>query len=320
LVKRLASHGHRILNIDKITYAANPIANQELLNGSQYELVIADICDRKTLTNAFERFRPDWVVHLAAESHVDRSILDPAAFIQTNIIGTYQLLETATAYWSKLDSEKSDRFRFVHVSTDEVFGSLGADGQFTESSPYDPHSPYSASKAASDHLVRAWRITYGLPAIVSNCCNNFGPHQYPEKLIPVVINRALGNESIPVYGNGQNVRDWIYVDDHCRALEMILERGDCRNDYVIGAGHELQNIQLVGLLCDLLDEMQPRLDSRSYREQIAFVADRPGHDFRYAVDASKIKQELGWTPETDFRAAMAHTVGWYVSHYASSHA
>jgi dTDP-glucose 4,6-dehydratase len=259
-------------------------------------------------------FQPQAIMHLAAESHVDRSIDGPMAFIQTNVVGTAVLLQAAREYWQGLPPAAREQFRFLHVSTDEVYGSLGAEGQFKETTPYDPHSPYSASKAASDHLARAWYHTYGLPVMVTNCSNNYGPYQFPEKLIPVVILKALRGEAIPVYGRGENVRDWLYVLDHAEALLTVLQKGRPGETYNIGGNNEMRNLDLVKLLCRLLDEMRPRAAGGSYAQQITFVADRPGHDLRYAIDASKIRQELGWTPRQDRESGFRQTVRWYLDH------
>jgi dTDP-glucose 4,6-dehydratase len=261
---------------------------------------------------AFSDFKPDCVMHLAAESHVDRSIDCPAAFIQTNIVGTYSLLEASRRYYSSLTGINKDRFRFLHVSTDEVYGSLGETGYFKESTPYDPHSPYSASKASSDHLARAWLDTYNLPVLVTNCSNNYGPYQFPEKLIPVVLLRALRGDSIPVYGNGENIRDWLYVVDHAEALLAVVTKGRVGETYNIGGSNERRNIDLVRLLCSILDSKVPRRDGRTYQDQITFVADRPGHDQRYAIDASKIRNELGWVPKQDHISGFQKTVAWYL--------
>ncbi len=303
---------HTVLNVDALTYAGNRHSLDDLEKNPRYRFAQADICDAAALGRLFADFQPDWVMHLAAESHVDRSIDGPGAFIQTNIVGTYTLLQAARAYFEKLTGAEKDRFRFLHVSTDEVYGSLGATGLFTETTPYDPHSPYSASKASSDHLARAWADTYKLPVLVTNCSNNYGPYQFPEKLIPLVIARALAGEPLPVYGDGSNVRDWLYVKDHCAAIRAVLERGRVGEVYNIGGNNERQNIDLVRLLCGLLDELRPRADGKKYADQITFVTDRPGHDLRYAIDASKIKRELGWTPKQDHTSGFRQTVQWYL--------
>jgi dTDP-glucose 4,6-dehydratase len=262
----------------------------------------------------FETYAPDAVMHLAAESHVDRSIDGPAAFVETNILGTYTLLEAARAYWDDLDGAKKEDFRFLNVSTDEVYGELGEEGHFREGTPYDPSSPYSASKASADHLVRAWHRTYGLPVLVTNCSNNYGPYQYPEKLIPVVILKAVDHEPIPVYGTGENVRDWLYVDDHVRALVDVLEAGSVGETYVVGGRAERQNLEVVHTICDILDDIRPSEEVDSYRDLITFVDDRPGHDWRYAIDPSKIEDDLGWTPQESFESGIEATVRWYLEH------
>ncbi|GAB5560403.1 MAG: dTDP-glucose 4,6-dehydratase [Synoicihabitans sp.] len=308
----LDSPTHKVLNIDKLTYAGNPHSLEDLANNPRYAFQQIDICDSEAVTDAFGTFQPDWVMHLAAESHVDRSIDGPGEFIQTNVVGTFTLLQAARAHFESLSPDKRKTFRFLHVSTDEVYGSLGAEGLFSETTPYDPHSPYSASKASSDHLARAWADTYGLPVLVTNCSNNYGPYQFPEKLIPVVILKALRGESIPVYGKGENIRDWLYVGDHAEALHRVISAGKIGETYNIGGNNERQNIDLVRVLCGLLDELRPREDGLSYAEQITFVTDRPGHDLRYAIDATKIKNELGWSPRQDHSSGFRKTVQWYL--------
>lgn len=303
---------HSILNIDALTYAGNEQSLDDLADHPSYNFEQVDICNASVLSKVFVDFQPDWVMHLAAESHVDRSIDGPSAFIQTNIIGTFNMLQSARAHFEQLKGNAKSNFRFLHVSTDEVYGSLGDEGLFSEITPYDPHSPYSASKAASDHLARAWADTYGLPVLVTNCSNNYGPYQFPEKLIPVVIIKALNGESIPVYGKGENIRDWLYVGDHADALYTVVSRGKVGETYNIGGYNERTNLDLVHLLCELLDELQPRSDSKSYAEQITFVTDRPGHDLRYAIDATKIKSELGWIPKQDHTSGFRKTVQWYL--------
>jgi len=300
-----------VLNVDALTYAANPASLAGVEGDGRYGFARVDICDGAALRRLFEAFRPDAVMHLAAESHVDRSIDGPGTFIQTNIVGTYQLLEAARAYWLGLDAAGRAGFRFHHVSTDEVFGSLGAEGLFHETTPYSPNSPYSASKASSDHLVRAWRETYGLPVVVTNCSNNYGPCQFPEKLIPLMILKGLGGEPMPVYGNGRNVRDWLYVEDHARALRLVLERGRLGESYNIGGWCERANLTVVESICALLDEFHP--EGAPHRRLIAFVADRPGHDLRYAMDANKIAAELGWRPSETFESGLRKTVAWYLA-------
>ena len=313
LVRQLVlERGHEVLTVDALTYAGCAASLADVEGHPRHRFERADICDAEVMRRCFEQFAPDWVMHLAAESHVDRSIDGPGEFIQTNIVGTFTLLQAARAHFGRLTGEARERFRFLHVSTDEVFGSLGAEGRFSEATAYDPRSPYSASKAASDHLVRAWGHTYGLPVLVTNCSNNYGPYQFPEKLIPVVILNALRGDPIPVYGRGENVRDWLYVGDHADALHAVAERGRTGETYAIGGDNELRNIDLVRLLCGLLDELRPRADGRSYAEQIAFVADRPGHDLRYAIDATKIRTELGWAPRERGAEGLRRTVRWYL--------
>lgn len=303
---------HTVLNIDALTYAGNPHSLSDLQDNPRYQFSQTDICDSDALNKVFSDFKPDWVMHLAAESHVDRSIDGPGAFVQTNVIGTFNMLQAARAHFESLEPSAKDNFRFLHVSTDEVYGSLGETGLFSESTPYDPHSPYSASKAASDHLARAWADTYKLPVLVTNCSNNYGPYQFPEKLIPVVILKALRGEPIPVYGKGENIRDWLYVGDHADALYTVISKGKIGETYNIGGYNERKNIDLVKLLCELLDELKPKADGKRYADQISFVTDRPGHDLRYAIDASKIKQELGWAPKQDHTSGFRKTVQWYL--------
>jgi dTDP-glucose 4,6-dehydratase len=312
LVRSLVAQGHEVLNFDKLTYAGNQRSLQDLVGNPRHRLCIADLCDSAAITNAVQQFRPDWMLHLAAESHVDRSIDAPGQFIQTNIVGTYNLLQAARNHWQQLDESNKNNFRLLHVSTDEVYGSLGPQGFFTEHTAYDPHSPYSASKAASDHLARAWQDTFGLPVLITNCSNNYGPFQFPEKLIPVVVLKCLRGEPIPVYGNGENIRDWLYVEDHCEALISVVSRGRVGQTYNIGGNNEVKNIDLVKRLCQILDVARPRKDGRSYSEQITFVPDRPGHDQRYAIDASKIKQELDWSPKQNHLSGFEKTVAWYL--------
>ncbi|MCX6937232.1 MAG: dTDP-glucose 4,6-dehydratase [Verrucomicrobia bacterium] len=312
----VTSHSHEVLNVDLLTYAGNKHSLADIQTHPSYRFAQADICDSSVMQKLFTEFQPDWVMHLAAESHVDRSIDGPGAFIQTNITGTFTLLQAARAHYEKLNGAARDRFRFLHVSTDEVYGTLGATGLFTEETPYDPHSPYSASKAASDHLARAWADTYGLPVLVTNCSNNYGPYQFPEKLIPVVILKALRGDPIPVYGKGENIRDWLYVGDHAEALHTVIAKGRIGQTYNIGGNNERQNIDLVRLLCGLLDELRPRTDGKPYSDQITFVKDRPGHDLRYAIDATKIKTELGWTPKQDHTSGFRKTVQWYLDNEA----
>jgi dTDP-glucose 4,6-dehydratase len=313
LVRHLvANTEHHVLNVDKLTYAGDLRSLSSVADCSRYAFLEADICDRGAMHRAFDSFRPDAVVHLAAESHVDRSIDGPAAFIQTNVVGTFVLLSEALEYWRALDGGARERFRFHHVSTDEVFGSLAADGQFTEASPYTPRSPYSASKASSDHLVQAWRHTYGLPVVLTNCSNNYGPFHFPEKFIPLMIIKGITGEPLPVYGDGLNVRDWLYVEDHARALNRVFEAGEPGETYVIGGRCELTNLEVVRQICDSLDRMHPRADARSHRQQITYVADRPGHDRRYAIDPSKIETQLGWAALLTFETGIEATIRWYL--------
>ena len=312
----IAESDWRIVNIDKLTYAGNLESLADLVDPARHVFSRSDICDRAALDALFLEHRPAGVIHLAAESHVDRSIHGPGDFIETNISGTYTLLEAARAWWSPLDAAAKAGFRFHHVSTDEVFGSLGETGLFVETSPYQPNSPYSASKAASDHLVRAWHHTYGLPTVITNCSNNYGPCQFPEKLIPLMIHNAVSDKPLPIYGKGDNVRDWLYVDDHARALRLVFERGTPGETYNIGGHNEKTNLEVVDTLCALLDELKPRHDGRGYREQKITVADRPGHDKRYAIDATKIERELGWMPQESFESGMRKTVQWYLENPA----
>lgn len=301
-----------IINLDKLTYAGNLESLTGIEQNPRYHFVQADICDASTVTQIFEQFQPDAIMHLAAESHVDRSIDGPAEFIQTNIIGTYTLLEAARQYWQSLTNQRKDQFRFHHISTDEVYGSLGATGLFTETMPYQPNSPYSASKASSDHLVRAWHHTFNLPVITTNCSNNYGPYQFPEKLIPVIIINALAGNPLPIYGKGENIRDWLYVDDHARALWQVLQRGKLGETYNIGGHNEQKNLDVVYMICDILDELLPNSPYKPHKQLITFVTDRPGHDQRYAIDADKIQQELGWSPQETFASGLRKTVQWYL--------
>ena len=301
--------------VDKLTYAGNLESLEPVADSPRFRFEQVDICDRESLTEIFNSFQPDYVMHLAAESHVDRSIDGPGIFIQTNVVGTYTLLEAARNYFMQLSGEKKEKFRFHHISTDEVYGDLeGPENLFTENTPYAPSSPYSASKASSDHLVRAWKRTFGLPAIVTNCSNNYGPYHFPEKLIPHIILNALENRELPVYGQGLQIRDWLYVEDHAKALYTVVTRGVPGETYNIGGHNEWKNIDVVKKICSLLDELQPRQDKKSYAEQIVFVKDRPGHDLRYAIDAGKIRRELGWVPEETFETGLRKTVLWYLEH------
>jgi dTDP-glucose 4,6-dehydratase len=317
VLSTIAATGEAIVTLDKLTYAGN-LGNLASLSGdARHTFVKGDICDRALVRSLLQTHRPRAIVHFAAESHVDRSIEGPAEFVQTNVFGTFSLLEEARAHWEKLAGEARDAFRFLHVSTDEVYGSLGpSDLAFTEETPYAPNSPYAASKAASDHLVRAYRHTYGLPTLTTNCSNNYGPFQFPEKLIPLMIHQALAGKPLPVYGDGQNVRDWLYVADHCDAVRRVLEKGRLGETYNIGGNAERKNLDLVRALCALLDDLKPRKGGR-YAELISFVKDRPGHDRRYAIDASKIRRELGWQPRESFETGLARTVRWYLDRLGS---
>jgi dTDP-glucose 4,6-dehydratase len=312
----LAATGHSVVNLDKLTYAADLRSLEQADAGGRYAFEQIDICDEAGVGAAFERHQPDAIMHLAAESHVDRSIDGPGAFIRTNILGTYTLLDISLAYWRGLCADKAAGFRFHHISTDEVFGALGDTGLFTEATPYDPSSPYSSSKASSDHLVRAWQRTYGLPTVVSNCSNNYGPYQFPEKLIPLTILNCLAEKPLPVYGTGSNVRDWLYVEDHARALALVLTRGEIGQSYNIGGNSERKNLAVVETICRIMDRLRPRAGGAAHADLITFVTDRPGHDFRYAIDASKIRDELGFAPSVDFETGIERTVAWYLGHEA----
>jgi dTDP-glucose 4,6-dehydratase len=316
VLSTIAETGEAIVNLDKLTYAGN-LRNLAALEGdARHIFVRGDICDRELVRRLLAEHRPRAVVHFAAESHVDRSIHAPGEFVQTNVVGSFSLLEEARAYWQALPATERDAFRLLHVSTDEVYGSLGAgDPAFTEQTPYAPNSPYAASKAAADHLVRAYRHTYGLPTLTTNCSNNYGPYQFPEKLIPLMIHNALAGKALPVYGDGANVRDWLYVLDHCDAVRLVLAHGRPGETYNIGGAAEKKNLDVVQTLCALLDEAQPRPKGR-YQDLIAFVADRPGHDRRYAMDAAKLARELGWRPKESFESGLAKTVRWYLEHRA----
>ena len=303
---------HHVLNIDKLTYAGNLKTLDSVKDNPRYQFLQADICDRDAMKNAADDFKPDGFMHLAAESHVDRSIDGSDVFIQTNILGTYTLLEVAREYYTSLDDSKKQSFMFHHISTDEVYGSLGEQGMFTEQSRYQPNSPYSASKAASDHLVRAWCETYKLPVVISNCSNNYGPYQFPEKLIPLILDKAVSHQPLPVYGTGENIRDWLYVDDHASALYTIFSQGKIGEVYNVGGHNEVKNIDVVNTLCEILDKKIPSKTLGSYKELITFVKDRPGHDMRYAIDASKIASELGWTPAETFETGLDKTIQWYL--------
>lgn len=305
---------HHVLNVDKLTYAGNLESLSLVQQSDQYQFSQTDICNETAIEALFHEFQPNVVMHLAAESHVDRSIDGPAAFMQTNIIGTYTLLEVARKYWLNLDEKSKKNFRFHHISTDEVYGDLeGTTDLFTEATPYQPSSPYSASKASSDHLVRAWHRTYGLPVIVTNCSNNYGPYHFPEKLIPLVILNALDEKPLPIYGNGQQIRDWLFVEDHARALYKVVTEGREGETYNIGGHNEKRNIEVVKTICTILDELKPKADGQLYESLITFVKDRPGHDLRYAIDAEKIQKELNWCPQETFETGIRKTVEWYLN-------
>ncbi|HEY9540570.1 MAG TPA: dTDP-glucose 4,6-dehydratase [Luteimonas sp.] len=311
-VLEAVASGVRVVNLDALTYAGNLDTLASLKDNPAHVFVQGDIGDRDLIDRLLAEHRPDAVVNFAAESHVDRSIDGPGAFVQTNVVGTLALLEAARDYWKTLEGDAKDAFRFLHVSTDEVYGSLGDSGQFVETTPYAPNSPYSASKAASDHLVRAFHHTYGLPVVTTNCSNNYGPYQFPEKLIPLVIAKAIAGEPLPIYGDGMNVRDWLYVGDHCSAIRAVLEGGRVGETYNVGGDAEHPNIEVVNTICALLDERRPREDGKPRSSQITYVKDRPGHDRRYAIDASKLKSELGWAPAHSFEQGIADTVDWYL--------
>lgn len=307
LVKKV---GAEVLNVDKLTYAGNLASLKEIEGASNYQFLRADICDLQKMSEAMTSFRPDRIMHLAAESHVDRSINGAADFVQTNVMGTFSLLEAARHYWNDLSATRKEAFRFLHVSTDEVYGSLGDEGLFEEVTPYDPSSPYSASKAASDHLAVAWHRTYGLPVVVSNCSNNYGPYHFPEKLIPLIILNAMDGKPLPVYGQGVNVRDWLYVEDHARALDLIASQGRPGEKYNVGGRNERRNIDVVRRICSLMDELRPK--ATPHADLITYVTDRPGHDARYAIDASKLETELGWKAKENFDSGIERTVHWYL--------
>ena len=315
LVRLLLDAGYLVINVDKLTYAGNLESLADCVANRRHVFCHVDICDRAALDTLFAEHRPAGVIHLAAESHVDRSIHAAGDFIQTNVVGTFTLLEAARAYWLGLSEAARNTFRFHHVSTDEVFGSLGAEGAFSETTAYDPRSPYSASKASSDHLVRAWHHTHGLPVVVTNCSNNYGPRQFPEKLIPLMILNALAGKPLPIYGKGDNIRDWLYVDDHARALQRVFEQGRVGETYCIGGNSEKTNLEVVDALCAILDELRPRTDGQRYDELKTFVADRPGHDQRYAIDAAKIQRELGWSPQESFTSGLRKTADWHLNNH-----
>ncbi len=312
-VLRAVGDGIKVVNLDALTYAGNRDTLASLDGNPDHVFVHGDIGDRELVAKLLDEHRPDAIVNFAAESHVDRSIDGPAAFVQTNVVGTLALLEAARDYWKSLDGEAKQDFRFLHVSTDEVYGTLGETGKFTEETPYAPNSPYSASKAASDHLVRAFHHTYGLPVLTTNCSNNYGPYHFPEKLIPLVIAKALAGEPLPVYGDGKQVRDWLFVADHCEAIRTVLAKGRVGETYNVGGNSEKQNIEVVKAICALLDQRRPREDGAKRESQVTYVADRPGHDRRYAIDASKLRDELGWEPKYTFERGIAETIDWYLA-------
>lgn len=316
LVRMLVNNGITVLNIDKLTYAGNLSSLASIADKPNYTFEQIDICDRENVNRIFTEFQPDSIMHLAAESHVDRSIDSPEEFINTNIIGTYTLLEASRKYWNMLSEEDKQNFRFLLVSTDEVYGSLGKTGYFSEKSNYDPRSPYSSSKASADHLVSAWYHTYGLPTLKTNCSNNYGPYHYPEKLIPLIIINALAKQDLPIYGNGDNIRDWLYVEDHVNALWTVINNGIPSESYNIGGHNEKTNLEVVTSICKILDEIMPRNDGISYNTQIKFVSDRPGHDARYAIDPTKIMSELGWKPTETFDTGLRKTIKWYLENNA----
>jgi dTDP-glucose 4,6-dehydratase len=316
VLKQVLNENNEILNFDKLTYAGNLDTLTDVTDHSKYQFVQGDICDRRMVKDSINKFHPDVIVHFAAESHVDRSIDGPFEFIQTNIIGTAVLLDEASHYYKTLSNEKKDGFKFLHISTDEVYGSLDDKGYFTEKTPYDPSSPYSASKASSDHLARAWHRTYGLPVLITNCSNNYGPYQFPEKLIPLMILNCLSEKNLPVYGKGENVRDWLYVEDHCDAIYTVLSKGELGETYNIGGNNEIKNIEIVKTICHKMDELVPRTGNGKYEDLIAYVADRPGHDFRYAIDTSNILDELGWLPKVSFTSGIDKTIRWYLENEA----
>ena len=312
VLKQVIQEGNEVLNFDKLTYAGNLDTLKSVIGNDKYQFIQGDICQRSTVKNALSQFQPNVIINFAAESHVDRSIDGPFEFIQTNIVGTAVLLDEANNYYKTLTGEMKAGFRFLHVSTDEVFGSLGDDDYFTENTAYDPSSPYSASKASSDHLVRAWSRTFGLPILITNCSNNYGPYQFPEKLIPLMILNCIKEKSLPVYGKGDNVRDWLFVEDHCDAIYSVLSSGKLGETYNIGGNNEIQNIDIVKIICEKMDEYSPRKQGGNYEELITYVTDRPGHDFRYAIDASKISNELGWQPKENFETGIEKTIRWYL--------
>ncbi len=312
IINQINSSNNHILNFDVLSYAANPENLEEISTSDRYEFFKGDICNQNNVQSAINRFKPNAVIHFAAESHVDRSISNPNKFIKTNVNGTANLLNICQKYYKELDSQEKKRFRFLHISTDEVFGSLGRKGSFNEKTSYNPNSPYSASKASSDHLVRAWNHTYNFPTLITNCSNNYGPYQFPEKLIPLMIANCFDRKPLPIYGKGDNIRDWLYVDDHCSALNLVLNEGEIGNTYNIGGNSEVKNIDIVQSICSLLDELKPLKNSKKYSSLMTFVQDRPGHDFRYAIDSTKIQKNLNWKPKENFKTGLDKTVKWYI--------
>mgnify|MGYP002725514912 CR=1 FL=1 len=313
VLRQILKKGNQICTFDKLTYAGNLNTLSTVMDHPSHTFVQGDICDRDLIAKTISEFKPDNIVHFAAESHVDRSIDGPMEFVNTNIVGTSILLDVSLSYFRDLQAADKEKFRFLHVSTDEVFGSLGEEGMFTESTPYDPSSPYSASKAASDHLVRAWNRTFGLPVLITNCSNNYGPFQFPEKLIPLMVLNCLAEKPLPVYGTGQNIRDWLFVEDHCTAIETVLETGTSGDTYNIGGNTEKTNLEIVSLICDIIDDIKPPKTVKSRHQLITYVKDRPGHDFRYAMDISNIKKKLSWEPAESFESGLRKTIEWYVA-------
>lgn len=314
ILSLLPAENITVVNFDKLTYAGNLESLASLANDPNYIFAEGDICDPARVSELLSSHQPDYIINFAAESHVDRSIDGPSEFIQTNIVGTFELIEATRKYWGTLIGEKRQAFRFLHVSTDEVFGSLGPEGYFTEETPYAPNSPYAASKAASDHLIRSYNRTFGFPALTTNCSNNYGPHQFPEKLVPLIIHNALKGKPLPIYGDGQQIRDWLYVEDHCQAIRTVLEKGTLGEVYTVGGNNEKANLDIVHSICDLLDEMSPEPSGKPYKSLITFVNDRPGHDRRYAIDSGKVQRELGWTPKETFATGLRKTIQWYLDH------
>lgn len=314
ILSLLPAENIAVVNFDKLTYAGNLESLASLATDPNYFFVEGDICDQARVSELLSTHEPDYIINFAAESHVDRSIDGPSEFIQTNIVGTFELLEAARNYWGTRTGEKKQAFRFLHVSTDEVFGSLGQEGYFTEETPYAPNSPYAASKASSDHLIRSYNRTFGFPALTTNCSNNYGPYQFPEKLVPLIIHNALAGKPLPIYGDGKQIRDWLYVEDHCHAIRTVLEKGEPGEVYAIGGNNEKANLEIVHSICDLLDEMSPEATGKSYKSLITFVNDRPGHDRRYAIDSGKVQRQLGWSPKETFQTGLRKTIRWYLDH------